>query len=107
MKDDVRTHIRNCDHCLRFKQIPEKDEMFTIETSYPMELVHMDYLTIGSKKEGENEDVLIITDHFTHFAQAFVATSQTTLVVATTSYNKFLVGRNTYIVIKGDILKAK
>ena len=73
MSDDVCTHICHCDRCLRFKQTPEKDEMFTIETSYPMELVHMDFLTIGSKKKGESEkDVLVITDHFTRFAQAFV-----------------------------------
>ena len=92
MNEDVRTHIRSCDRCLRFKQTPEKEEMFTVETSYPMELVHMDFLTIGSKKDGDSDkNVLVITDHFTRFAQAFVTSSQTALMVAQTLYNKYLV----------------
>ena len=92
MNDDVRTHIRSCDCCLRFKQTPEKEEMFTVETSYHMELVNMDFLTIGSKKDGDSDkNVLVITDHFTRFAQAFVTSSQTALMVAQTLYNKYLV----------------
>ena len=92
MNDDVRTHIHGCDRCLRFKQTPEKEQMFTVETSYPMELVHMDFLTIGSKKDGDSDkNVLVITDHFTRFAQAFVTSSQTALMVAQTLYNKYLV----------------
>ena len=92
MNDDVRTHIRNCDRCLRFKQAPEKYEMQSIETTYPMELVYMDFLTIGSKLKGDNEvDVLVITDHFTRYAQAFTCSAQTAAVVAMTLYEKFLV----------------
>ena len=49
MNDDVRIHIRNCDHCLRFKQTPEQAPMETIEMTYPLELIHVDFLTIGSK----------------------------------------------------------
>ena len=49
MNDDVRTHIRSCECCLRFKQKPEKEEMSSFETSYPLEIVHMDFLLIGSK----------------------------------------------------------
>ena len=47
------------------KQIPEQAPMEPIETSYPMELVHMDFLVIGSKV-GLTKDinVLVITDHF-------------------------------------------
>ena len=73
MNEDVCTHIQNCDCCLRFRQTPEKDEIFMIETTYPMELVHMNFLTIGLKKEVESgKDVLVITDHFTLFAQHLV-----------------------------------
>ena len=27
MNEDVKTHIRNCDYCLRFKQTPEQAPM--------------------------------------------------------------------------------
>ena len=92
MNDNVRTHIRNCDPCLRFKQVPECDTMHAIETTYPMELVHMDFLTIGLKSKDENEvEVLVITDHFTRYAQAYTCTSQAATVVAHTLYEKFLI----------------
>ena len=52
----------------------------------------MDFLTIGSKSKDEHEvDVLVITDHFTRYAQAYTCTSQAATVVAQTLYEKFLV----------------
>ena len=92
MNDDVRTHIRSCKRCLRFKQKPEKEGMSSFETSYPMEIVHMDYLVIGAKKNPNKDiNVLVVTDHFTRYAQVFVTTSQTALVVAQTLYKDYLV----------------
>ena len=92
MNDDVRYHIRNCERCLRFKQKPEREEMHSIESSYPLEIVHMDFLVIGSKKDPNKEiNVLVVTDHFTRYAQAFVTTSQTAHTVATTLCEKYLV----------------
>ena len=92
MNDDVRLHIQNCECCLRFKQKPERDEMHSIESSYPMEIVHIDFLVIGSKKSVNKEiNVLVVTDHFTRYAQAFVTTSQTAHMVAVTLYEKYLV----------------
>ena len=92
MNDDVRTHIRSCEHCLSFKQKPEKEEMSSFETSYPMEIVHMDFLLIGSKWDRNKDiNVLVVTDHFTRYAQAFVTTSQTALAVAQTLYKNYLV----------------
>ena len=63
MNEDVRTHIRNCDRCLRFKQTPEQALMETIEMTYPLVLIHVDFLTIGSK-QGLNKgtNMLVITD---------------------------------------------
>ena len=63
MNEDICKHIKSCDHCLHFKQALEQAPMETIETSYPLELVHMDFLTIGSKK-GPTKDinVLVVTD---------------------------------------------
>ena len=53
MSEDVCKLIRSCERCLRFKTKPKKEELNPIETSYPMELVHLDYLTIGQKKQTE------------------------------------------------------
>ena len=92
MNDDVWTHIRFCERCLRFKQKPEREEMSSFDTSYPLEIVHMDFLVIASKKNPNKDiNVLVVTDHFTRYAQAFVTTSQTAIEVAQTLYKEYFV----------------
>ena len=62
-------HIHTCDRCLRFKQPQEKAEMQPILVSYPMELIHLDFLTLGGKAgDTKNVNILIVTDHFTKYA---------------------------------------
>ena len=46
--------------------------MYPITASYPLELIHLDFLTIGGK-----DDVLVVTDHFTRYAQCYVTSNQT------------------------------
>ena len=50
MEEDVWTHIHTCDRCLKFKQPQEKSEVQPILVSYPLELVHLDFLTLGGKQ---------------------------------------------------------
>ena len=92
MNVDVRKHIKSCDLCLRFKQVPERASMETIETSYPLELIHIDFLTIGSKR-GPLKDIniLVVTDRFTRYTQGLVASNQTAKAVTETFYHGFLV----------------
>ena len=85
MAEDVCLHICTCDRCLRFKQLQEKAEMQPILVSYPMELIHLDFLTSGGKTEDtKNVNILIVTDHFTKYAQAYITPKQTAIIVACT-----------------------
>ena len=45
--------------------------MENIVATYPLELVHIDYLCLEPGKSKE-ENVLVVMDHFTHYAQAYV-----------------------------------
>ena len=74
---DMENNIQNCDRCLCFKSKPKKTELYPITTTHPLELVHMDILTIKSGKAGKDVNTLVVTDHFTHYAQAFVTPTQT------------------------------
>ena len=62
MLNDTTKHIKHCERCLKFKALPEKAPMENIDATYPMELVHMDYLTNEGAK---GVHILVITDPFT------------------------------------------
>ena len=72
MSTDMENYIQTCDRCLCFKSKPQKTELHPITTTHPIELVHMDFLTVGSGKAGKDVNMLVITDHFTCYAQAFI-----------------------------------
>ena len=50
----------------------------------------MDYLTIESIKSDKDMNILVVTEHFTRLAQAFVTPLQTASVVAKTLWDKIL-----------------
>ena len=57
-----------------------------------MELFHLDFLTLGGKVDDHrNVSILVVTDHFTKYAQAYIKPKQTVVVVAKTLWENFLV----------------
>ena len=53
-------------------------------------MIHVDFLVIGGKKDPRKDiNVLVVTDHFTRYAQAYVTTSQTTATVAKVLFERF------------------
>ena len=92
MADDVQAYIYTCDQCIRFKQPQEKSEIQPVLVSYPLELVHLDFLTLGRKMDDSKSiNVLIVTDHSTKYVQAYVMPKQTAVMVARTLWVNFLV----------------
>ena len=91
MSESVRLHIRQCQRCTQFKQPQEREEMRPIICTYPLELVHLDFLSIGKESSDKNINILVITDHYTRYAQAFVTPKQTAPYVAKTFWENFLV----------------
>ena len=83
MHVDVVSYINNCPRCLHRKSQPDKAPPLNIEASQPLKLIHLDYLKIEPSK-GNIENVLVITDHFTRYTQAFPSKTQTAL--ATVNY---------------------
>ena len=58
--------------------------------THPLELVHLDFLCLEPGK-GWEENVLVITDHFTRYAQTYVTRTQTAQTTAKTLWDKFIV----------------
>ena len=69
---------------------PDTAPLHNIEVTHPLELVHLDYLQIEPSK-GNTENVLIVTDHFTRYAQAYPSKSQTALATAKLLWNNFVI----------------
>ena len=88
--------------------------MENVDATYPMELVHMDYLTIKVNEGGKDVHILVISNHFTCYVQAIVTSSQTAKCKMQNVWDKFIVhyglpekiltdqGRN----YESDLLKA-
>ena len=91
MMEDMTRHIRQCERCLRFKTSLNRAPMENGEATYPMELMHMEYLTIEANEGGKDVHILVITDHFTHYAQAIVMSSQTVKCTVQNLWGKFIV----------------
>ena len=83
MHSDLDLMVRTCERC-RVANPPNKAEaaaLSPIVTSQPMELVCIDYLSLDPCK-GNVENVLVVTDHFTGYAQAFATRNQTAQTTA-------------------------
>ena len=65
--------------------------MENVNATYPMELVHMDYLSNEATEGGKDVHILVITNHFTRYAQAIVTSSQTAKCTAQNLWDKFIV----------------
>ena len=90
MDGDIEKKVRNCPRCIRRKA---KDKtaanLVVVESTYPMELVCMDFLSL-EMSSGGHEHILVITDHFTRFAQAFPTRNQTAKTTARLLFDNFV-----------------
>ena len=86
MHMDVASYISTCPRYIRRKSQPDVAPLHNIEATQPLELVHLYYLHIEPSK-GNIENLLIVTDHFTRYAQAYPSKTQTTLATAKLLWN--------------------
>ena len=71
MAAQMKEHINKCHPCLTFKAKQPKGLLENIVAMHPFELIHLDYLCLKPGK-GLEENVLVVTDHFTWYAQVYV-----------------------------------
>ena len=90
MHIDVESYITSCPRCIGRKTQPDVGPLHNIEATQPLELIHLGYLQI-EPSEGNTENVLIVTDHLTRYAQAYPSKTQTALATAKLLWNNFTV----------------
>ena len=62
-----------------------------IQATYPLQLMHLDYLTIEMTKGGKDVHMVITTDHFTRYAWALITSLHTAKCTAQTLWDQFVV----------------
>ena len=89
MQTEAIQHVLKCTRCLRRKTPPHVAPLQPIHVTQPLELVHMDYLSLEPSK-GNIENVLVITDHFTRYALAYPSKTQTAQATARILWDNFI-----------------
>ena len=89
MQTEAIQHILKCTRCLRRKTPSHVAPLQPIHVTQPLELVHMDYLSLEPSK-GNIENVLVITDHFTRYALAYPSKTQTAQATARILWDNFI-----------------
>ena len=91
---DCKAMIRGCQHCHALEGAILKAPLCPIRAYMPLELVHMDFMSIEMDMELNKppgvKNVLIITDHFMQCTMAFVMKDQTAKTVARVLYEQFI-----------------
>ncbi len=78
-------------HPAKRKTAPTRSaELVNITSSAPLELVCVDYLSLERSKGGF-ENILVVTDHFTRYAQAIPTRNQTARTTARVLFDSFIV----------------
>ena len=87
MSSDLEKKIKRCERCVRRGAAAQRAPMSTIVTTTPLELISIDFLTIEVK--GKKQDILVVMDHFTKFAQAICTKDQSAKTVAKALWDNF------------------
>jgi hypothetical protein len=86
----LKNWVSNCERCQRRKSnVNTRSELVSIVSTYPLELVSMDNLTLESSKGYGN--ILVITDNFTKYALAIPTRNQTAKTTAEALFNNLIV----------------
>ena len=94
MDSYIKSKVKACDRCTRRKtiEIGQWAGLIPIESSSPMKIVCIDYLSLGPSKAGV-KNILVITNHFTRCAQAIPSRTwnQTARIAARVLFALFIV----------------
>ena len=90
MMSDVESYIANCPRCIHRKKPPSRAPLIPIETSYPLEIVSMDHLSLEPSKGGFPY-ILVITDLYTRYSVAVPVRNLSALTTARAFFEHFIV----------------
>ena len=90
---DISNFVRKRCRCIADKRpnVPERAKLSPIESSYPFEVVAIDFIHLDRCKGGY-EYVLVVTDFFTKFVQMYATKSRSSKAAAKKIFDEFILG---------------
>ena len=70
----VEQYVKSCECCIKRKTLSQVASMTPIQATHPLQFATMDYLIVTKAMGFEN--ILVFINHFTTFAQAYLAKNQ-------------------------------
>jgi transposase InsO family protein len=92
MVSEIEASVKSCSRCTMTKRpyLPDHAPLEPIITTQPLELVCVDFLTL-EESVGGYSNILVITDHFTKYSQAYPTRNQSAVTTAKLLYDNFIV----------------
>ena len=92
MARDVKNYVQKRCRCIADKKpnVPERAQMMSIESSYPFEVVAIDFIHLD-KCKGNFEYVLVVTDLFTKYVQMYATKKRSSKAAAEKLFNQYVV----------------
>ena len=85
--------VKGCLRCKQFEAPPAIADLVTIESTEPLDLVHIDIVnmetTAATKDTPVVKKVLVVVDHFTRYVRVFVIPDRTAKTIAKTLYEDY------------------
>ena len=91
MEDDITHFVTKVCPCLKQQRpsLSTRAPLYSVTTSYPFELELIDFLHL-EPSSGGYEYILVVIDHFMHFAQAFATRNKSAKAAADCLFNDFV-----------------
>lgn len=89
MSNEIEQYVKNCGKCILRKAQPQRAApLKQITSNGPMDLVCIDFLSLEPDSKAVF-NILVVTDHYTRYAQAFPTKDQKALTVAKVLCEKY------------------
>ncbi len=90
MSRDVDLKVKGCRRCLTASSTAGRAPLTSIQTTQPLEILCMDFLTLEMAKGGY-QHILVMTDHFTRYALAVPTKNMSAKTTAEVFFHNFVV----------------
>ena len=94
MVEDCKVLVRECPRCHMFEGVIPKAPPYPVRVHTPLELVPVDFTSVESTMElnklSSIKNILVIMDHFMHYALAVMTKDQTAKTIAEVLFERFI-----------------